>query len=146
MLYLVRFFSIIIVSLILFGFNTIKVESYKEAVVFKCGPIIYADNSAVGYAPEMNNITIANSQGSNTYYVCCGNDGYLTQVGGSFNLTITVVVENDWSGGSAKVGIRKYDGTVLQCQQYSYGQGTYTFYFTPSDCGAYTIFTDGGLC
>lgn len=145
-MYLNRAFSIIVVALFLFGFNTKKVQSDLEVTPFNCGPLIYADNSASGSAPEMNSITITNNQSSNTYYVCCGNDGYLTQIGGSFNLTITVVVENDWSGGSAKVGIRKYDGTVLQCQQYSYGQGTYTFYFTPGDCGAYTIFTDSGLC
>lgn len=112
------------------------------------GPYFYADNSEGGLAPEINHIIIANSSSySATFYVCCNNDGFLCQMGGAAPFTVTVVVESDWSGSNAKIGIRnKNTGDILQCQDYNYNQGTYTFQIKSYEPGYFEIFTIPGLC
>ena len=112
--------------------------SEKETTMSKklCGATFYS----YGDSPEINNITISNCLGSYQYYVCCGNGGYLGTWGGCMNFTITVVVDSEWSGGSASIGIRNSGGSVIQCQQYNFGQGTYVFNLTLNSCSSYDIF------
>lgn len=108
-----------------------------------CGPIFFA--SDYGY-PEMNNVKIDDGSYSETYYVCCGNDGYLDQWSSLGFYTISVYVESDWSGGVDRyVGVRYYGGNTIQCQQYSYGQGLYVFTIPSAGCSAYEVFV-GASC
>ncbi len=130
--------AIFVISIL--GFSTS--ETYNNKL---CGPFFYADNSNSGIAPEIIHVTISNSTGSYTYYVCCGNDGFLGQWGGSGPYTIRVAVESDWSGPVASIGVRYYGGTTIQCQQYTYGQGYYTFYLSGTGCDAFEIFVSPSI-
>lgn len=127
--------------LILILVNSSFSQKQKETGKF-CGPIFYADNSNSGVAPEINNVTISNYLGSTTFYVCCGNDGYLGQFGGGGTYTIQVVVENDWNGGYgvASIGLRNYGGSVIDCTPYVYGTSTYTFTLPTWSCSGYEVF------
>lgn len=129
---------ILLLSLVMnLGFS-VKKNEYKVS----CGPSFYADNSNSDIAPEINNVTISNYLGATTFYVCCGNDGYLGQFGGGGTFTIQVVVENDWNGGYgvASIGLRNYGGSIIDCKPYVYGTGTYTFSLPTWNCTGYEVF------
>ncbi len=128
---------------IIFGFFSGHTIAKKEETSSRkiCGPFFWADNSNSGIAPEMNNITISNTVESYIYYVCCGNDGFLAQwQGGGDPFTITVVVESDWSGGTASIGVRYRGSSVIQCEQYVYGKGTYVFSLPTTWCDSFEVF------
>lgn len=141
--------SIVAVCFVLLSLSFSKKDSSEKSF---CGPSFFMSNCS-GNNPEVYEVTFSHSGGQSSYYrddwgdACFGGPSYFAVFGNSTTYTITVEVESDWNGSGTpcRIGI-KIGNTVVQCQQYYYGQGVYTFELYAGCFSSYTIFTESAYC